>query len=67
MSVAVFTLWVGNFTLSYSFPTLNETVGTSWTFWIYGIICIIGFFIINKYLAETKGKSLEEIEKEMIK
>lgn len=67
MSVAVFTLWIGNFTLSYSFPTLNETVGTSWTFWLYGIICIIGFFVIKKYLVETKGKSLEQIEKEMIR
>lgn len=67
MSVAVFTLWIGNFTLSYSFPTLNETVGTSWTFWLYGIICIGGFFVIKKYLVETKGKSLEQIEKEMIK
>jgi len=67
MSVAVFTLWIGNFTLSYSFPALNEGIGTTWTFWIYGIICFTGFLIINKYLVETKGKSLEQIEKEMIK
>ena len=67
MSIAVFTLWTGNFTLSYSFPALNEGIGTTWTFWIYGIICLAGFLIIKKYLVETKGKSLEQIEKEMVR
>ena len=67
MSVAVFTLWTGNFTVSYSFPALNEGIGTTWTFWIYGIICLGGFFIIRKYLVETRGKSLEEIEKGMVR
>jgi len=67
MSIAVFTLWIGSFSLSYTFPILNEGIGTSWTFWIYGIICFIGFFIIKKYLVETKGKSLEEIEQALIK
>lgn len=67
MSIAVFTLWIGSFLLSYTFPILNEGIGTSWTFWIYGIICLIGFFIIRKNLVETKGKSLEEIECELVK
>jgi len=67
MSIAVFTLWIGSFSLSYTFPILNEGIGTSRTFWIYGIICFIGFFIIKKYLVETKGKSLEEIEHALIK
>jgi len=65
MSVAVFTLWIGSFSLSYTFPILNEGIGTSWTFWLYGTICFAGFFIIKKFLVETGGKSLEEIEKEM--
>ena len=63
MSIAVFTLWVGSFTLSYTFPILNDGIGITWTFWIYGIICFAGYFIIRKFLVETKGKSLEEIEK----
>jgi SP family sugar porter-like MFS transporter len=67
MSIAVLTLWIGNFTLSYTFPFLNEGIGTTWTFWIYGIICVGGFFIIRKYVVETKGKSLEKIEKEMVR
>ena len=66
MSIAVFTLWIGSFSLSYTFPILNEGIGTAWTFWIYGIICFVGFFIIRKFLVETKGKSLEEIETQLI-
>ena len=65
MSVAVFTLWTGNFTLSFSFPALNEGIGTTGTFWLYGIICLVGFLVIKKYLVETKGKSLEQIEKDL--
>lgn len=67
MSIAVFTLWIGNFTLSYTFPILNEAIGTSWTFWVYGIVCFIGFLIIRRYVFETKGKSLEEIEESHIR
>jgi SP family sugar porter-like MFS transporter len=66
MSIAVFTLWFGSFSLSYTFPILNEGIGTAWTLWIYGIICFVGFFIIRKNLVETKGKSLEEIERELV-
>jgi MFS transporter, SP family, arabinose:H+ symporter len=66
MSIAVFTLWIGSFTLSYTFPLLNDGIGPAWTFWIYGIICFTGFFIIRKFLNETKGKSLERIEEELI-
>ncbi len=67
MSIAVFTLWIGNFTISYTFPILNEAIGTSWIFWVYGIICFIGFLIIRRYVFETKGKSLEEIEEAHIR
>jgi SP family sugar porter-like MFS transporter len=65
MSIAVFTLWTGNFTLSFSFPALNQGIGTTGTFWLYGIICLFGFLVIKKYLAETKGMSLEQIEMDL--
>ena len=37
------------------------------TFWLYGDICLAGFLFIRQNLPETKGKTLEEIEKELIK
>jgi sugar porter (SP) family MFS transporter len=66
MSISVFALWMGCFTLSYSFPRLNERMGSANTFWLYGLICLIGFFVILRVLPETKGKSLEEIERKFV-
>jgi len=64
MSVSTFFLWTACFLLTYTFPLLNEWLKASGTFWIYGGICIAGFLFILKFLPETKGKSLEEIEKQ---
>jgi MFS transporter, SP family, arabinose:H+ symporter len=65
MSVATFSLWAACFVLTYTFPLLNEVFKASGTFWLYGVICLAGFFFILKKLPETKGKSLEDIEKEL--
>lgn len=67
MAVCTFGLWAGCFTLTYTFPLLNAFLGSSGTFWIYSLICIGGFIFIQKELPETKGKSLETLEKELIK
>jgi SP family sugar porter-like MFS transporter len=65
MSVATFALWAACFILTYTFPILNNLLKVSGTFWLYGLICILGFWFILKRLPETRGKSLEEIENEM--
>jgi SP family sugar porter-like MFS transporter len=64
MSLAVGSLWIGCFALTYSFPILKTVLGISSTFWLYGIICVAGACLIQFFLPETKGKSLEQIEKE---
>lgn len=66
MSIAALAHWVGNFTLTFSFPTIKENLGWANNFWLYGLICLFGFFVLKMVLPETKGKSLEEIEKELI-
>lgn len=65
MSVGTFALWSACFLLTYTFPLLNKSLGASGTFWLYGLICVMGFWFILKKLPETKGRSLEEIEKGM--
>ncbi|HQJ83573.1 MAG: sugar porter family MFS transporter [Bacteroidales bacterium] len=67
MSVATFSLWTACFVLTYTFPLLNHSLKASGTFWLYGVICVLGFLFIKRKLPETKGKSLEEIEHELIK
>ncbi|HMD98427.1 MAG TPA: sugar porter family MFS transporter [Terriglobia bacterium] len=63
MSLAVASLWIASFILTYTFPLLNHDLGPAGTFWIYAAICIAGFVFIKFRLPETKGKTLEEIEK----
>ena len=67
MAISTFFLWAACFLLTYTFPILNEAVGASGTFWLYGAICLSGFFFIRAKLPETKGKTLEELEKELTK
>lgn len=63
MAIATTALWSACFVLTYTFPVLNKLLHASGTFWLYGFICLSGFLFILKKLPETKGKSLEEIEK----
>lgn len=65
MSVAVTSLWVACFLLTYSFPLLKASLGPSGTFWLYAGICVAGFFFILARLPETKGRTLEQIEREL--
>jgi MFS family permease len=67
MSLAVGSLWVGCFFLTYTFPILKTVLGISTTFWIYAGICVAGTLGVAIFLPETKGKSLEQIERELIK
>lgn len=66
MAAGTFALWSACFLLTYTFPLLNAALGSSGTFWIYALICLSGFLFFLKRLPETKGKSLEELEKELI-
>lgn len=67
VATCTFFLWIGSFTLTLSFPLLNEALGTSGTFWIYSAICLAALLYFVKTLPETKGKSLEQLEKELVK
>ena len=49
------------------FPWELSNLGNAMSFFLFGIVALIGFFIMLKIVPETKGKSLEEIEKEFVK
>ncbi len=66
MALATFSLWIACFVLTYTFPLLNKGLGAAGTFWVYAVICLLGFVFILIKLPETKGKSLENIEKELV-
>lgn len=66
MSVSVFALWLGCFLLTYTFPLMKDWLGIGNTFWVYAAICTAGFTFILLRLPETKGKTLEQIERELV-
>jgi sugar porter (SP) family MFS transporter len=66
MSISTFALWIASALLVQTFPFLNESLGTYGTFWIYGVICALGFLFVWAKLPETKNKSLEQIEEELL-
>lgn len=62
MSICTVVLWLSDFTLSYTFPILTQSIGEGWTFMLYVAVTLISAVFVWKLLPETKGKSLEEIE-----
>lgn len=67
MSVAVFSLWAACTALTFTFPWLKGELGAHGVFWLYGAICVVGFGVILRYLPETRGRSLEDIDRALSK
>jgi SP family xylose:H+ symportor-like MFS transporter len=69
MSIAVAAQWIANYLVSWTFPmmdknsTLNETFNHGFAYWIYGLMAVLSIILIWKFVPETKGKTLEEMEK----
>ncbi|MDG2151655.1 MAG: MFS transporter, partial [Polaribacter sp.] len=49
------------------FPWELSTLGNALTFFIFGMIALLGFLLMIKIVPETKGKSLEELEEELVR
>lgn len=67
VATATLFLWLGSFTLTMSFPSLNSALGTCGTFWLYASICVAALVYFGLCLPETKGRSLEQLERELVK
>jgi sugar porter (SP) family MFS transporter len=65
-ALAVFCLWGSNFIISFTFPILLKNLNGGFTFLIYAIMCILCLVFVYKYLIETKGKTLEQIEMDFL-
>ena len=63
MSVSIGALWVADIIVSQTFPMLKDSIGVGNTFLIYMIMAFAAFVFVWKMIPETKGKTLEEIEK----
>jgi SP family xylose:H+ symportor-like MFS transporter len=66
VSIAVSALWIASFVLTYTFPLINHALGSSGTFLGYGVICVLGVAFVFFFVPETKGRTLEEIEAQVL-
>ncbi|MFT5512983.1 MAG: SP family arabinose:H+ symporter-like MFS transporter [Bacteroidia bacterium] len=56
-----------SFVVQWVFPWQLEAIGNAGTFFIYGVFALIGLIFIIRVIPETKGKSLEELEAQLVK
>lgn len=61
-SFAIFGNWLSNAIVSYTFPIMLADIGATATFFTYGIINLAMILFVGKYIFETKGVSLEQME-----
>ena len=62
MGIAVFALWTVNAGISFAFPIVNESLGSTGTFALFVAVNLISLGFVSKFVPETKGRSLEELE-----
>lgn len=65
MSLATFVIWTSCYIVAQTFPMLNDSpkIGPALTFWSYAACSALGFAFVLALVPETKGRSLEDIEK----
>lgn len=67
MSVAVVSLWAAVFLVSLTFPYMLNALGGGTAFLVFGSMCVVYLVFLITRIPETKGKSLEELERILIK
>ncbi len=66
VTICTLAVWLAVGLLGQFFPMMLETFGTANTFWIFAGSCLLHLLFSYKYIPETKGKQLEEIEHIMV-
>ncbi len=73
MAVAVAAQWIANFIVSWTFPILNDNpyllnaFHHGFAYWIYGVMSVLAALFMWKFVPETKGRTLEQMEKLWLK
>ncbi|MXP28245.1 sugar porter family MFS transporter [Porphyrobacter algicida] len=62
LAVAGLFQWVANFGITVSFPIMATSLGLTISYTFYAVCAVISFFLVGRFIEETKGKELEEME-----
>lgn len=63
MSLGTVCVWGANWLVASTFLSLIHVAGPAGAFWAFSATCVVGFFFSLKFVPETKGRTLEEIER----
>ena len=69
MAIATVCLWIANYIISQTFPMMDEnpwlveTFHRAFPFWLYGLFCAVLLVFVWRFVPETKGQTLEQIER----
>lgn len=63
VSIATLVLWLGVLAITQFTPVLLDNIGGAYTFWVFAFNAIVLLVFTLKYIPETKGRTLEEIER----
>ena len=72
MAIATICLWIANYIISQTFPMMDanpwlvDTFHRAFPFWLYGAFCLVLLWVVRAFVPETKGKTLEEIERQRL-
>ncbi len=67
MGLATVVLWLADFAVTLTFPVISDRFHPSTAFWLYAAMCALALAFMLVYLPETKGRTLEEIERRWLK
>lgn len=62
LAVAGFFQWFSNYLIAQTFPVMAAGLGLALSYTFYGICAVISFFLVQKFVNETKGKELEQMQ-----
>ena len=61
LAVCGFAQWFANYLIAQSFPIMAATLGLAVTYSFYTVSALISFFLVQRFIRETKGRELEEM------
>ena len=62
LAVAGAAQWTSNFAITMTFPILLSSIGLATTYGLYTAAAVVSVFFVLKYVHETKGRELEQME-----
>ena len=62
LAVCGFAQWFSNYLIAQSFPVMAAGLGLAVSYSFYAVCAVISFFLVQRFIHETKGKELEQME-----